>query len=556
MGLHADEPGVVGIFDHLGQLAVGRHTGKAQARLFQLLAIGRVHFIAVAVAVLDFDSTAVNLADPRIRGQDGGIGTQPHGAAFVVRHLALHGIIALHPFLEVIDDRREAGLAGFVVELLGSRVGHSGQVAGGLDHRHLHSQTDAQIGHLLLARVFGGGQHPFGPAFAKPAGHDDAVVSVQQMRAFAFQLFAVHPVGTHAHAVGHAAMGQRLGDGFVGVLKLGVFPHDRDVHLALGVLQPVHHVLPFREIRTRGGADGKGVQNGAVQPRAMIGQRRLVDGLQVIGRDHGVRADVAEQRDLGTFLFRDGVFGPADQHIGGQTDGLQFLDAVLGGLGLQFARCRKIGQQRQVHQDALAARAFMGELADRLEEGQALDVAHRAADLAQHEIDLVVADGKEILDLVRDVGDHLDGLAQVFAPPFLFQHVGINAAAADAVGAARGNAGEAFVMAQVQVGFRAVVSDEHLAMFKGRHGAGIDVQIGVKLTQPDREAPCLQQRAQCRRSQALAKRRHDAAGDEDVTRHEGPRDFANSEWLRTVGQPASRDPGYSRFAPWPQGTAS
>ncbi len=44
------------------------------------------------------------------------------------------------------------------------------------------------------------------------------------------------------------------------------------------------------------------------------------------------------------------------------------------------------GQQRQVDVDGVTARQFIAELADRLEERQALDVADRAADLAQDEI--------------------------------------------------------------------------------------------------------------------------------------------------------------------------
>ncbi len=73
----------------------------------------------------------------------------------------------------------------------------------------------------------------------------------------------------------------------------------------------------------------------------------------------------------------------------------------------------------------------LGELADRLEEGQTLDIADGAADLAEHEIDLVIADADEILDLVGDVGDHLDGLAEVVAAAFLLEHVGIDAARGD-----------------------------------------------------------------------------------------------------------------------------
>jgi hypothetical protein len=48
----------------------------------------------------------------------------------------------------VIDHRREALRPGLVVELLGPRIGQARQVARRLDHRHLHAQADAQIGHL------------------------------------------------------------------------------------------------------------------------------------------------------------------------------------------------------------------------------------------------------------------------------------------------------------------------------------------------------------------------------------------------------------------------
>ena len=64
-----------------------------------------------------------------------------------------------------------------------------------------------------------------------------------------------------------------------------------------------------------------------------------------------------------------------------------------------------------------------------------------------------------------------------------------------------GAAGEALVMAEVEVGLGAVVGDEHLAVLVGRHRARIDVEIGVELAQPHRIAARLQQRAERRRSQ-------------------------------------------------------
>ena len=74
-------------------------------------------------------------------------------------------------------------------------------------------------------------------------------------------------------------------------------------------------------------------------------------------------------------------------------------------------------------------------------------------------------------------------------------------------------------MAQVEVSFRPIVGDENLAMLKGRHRAGVDVQIGVELAQPHGKAAGLQQRAQRRRCQPLAKRGDHTAGYENESRH-------------------------------------
>ena len=73
--------------------------------------------------------------------------------------------------------------------------------------------------------------------------------------------------------------------------------------------------------------------------------------------------------------------------------------------------------------DRMIARQIVLDLADRLEERQALDVANGAADLAQHEVELVIAVEDEVLDRVGDVRDHLDGGAEIVAAPLLGQDV-------------------------------------------------------------------------------------------------------------------------------------
>ena len=51
-------------------------------------------------------------------------------------------------------------------------------------------------------------------------------------------------------------------------------------------------------------------------------------------------------------------------------------------------------------------------------------------------------------------------------------------------------------MAEVEIGLRAVVRDVHLTVLVGRHGAGIDVDVGVELEDGDAKPAGLQDAAQ------------------------------------------------------------
>ncbi len=90
---------------------------------------------------------------------------------------------------------------------------------------------------------------------------------------------------------------------------------------------------------------------------------------------------VAEEGDLGLDLLAQELFGAAQQQVGLDADGAQFLDAVLGGLGLDLAGGLDEGHQGEVDvADVVLAQVAL-ELADGFQERQALDVAHGAADL-------------------------------------------------------------------------------------------------------------------------------------------------------------------------------
>ncbi len=172
----------------------------------------------------------------------------------------------------------------------------------------------------------------------------------------------------------------------------------------------------------------------------------------------------------------------------------------------------------------MASWQFLAQLADRLEERQALDVAHRAADLDQQEIDVgaVLRLGlgqDEFLDLVGDVGDHLDRGAQIVAAALLLQNGLVDAPGGDVVALGGRHAGKTLIVTEVEIGLGPVVGHEHLAMLVGAHRPRIDIEVGVELSQADLVATSLQERAEGGGRQTFSQGGDHAAGDEDVPGH-------------------------------------
>src|SRR5215472_8799925 len=104
---------------------------------------------------------------------------------------------------------------------------------------------------------------------------------------------------------------------------------------------------------------------------------------------------------------------------------------MLSRLGLQFTRARNKRHQRQVNVRDVPARQIVAELPNGFEIRQALDVTYRPADLAKHEIELIVALADELLDGIGNVRNDLDCSAEVVAATFLGEDFLVNAPAGD-----------------------------------------------------------------------------------------------------------------------------
>ena len=129
-----------------------------------------------------------------------------------------------------------------------------------------------------------------------------------------------------------------------------------------------------------------------------------------------------------------------------------------------------------------------------------------AATRSAHPGDALAAGAYRVLDLVGDVWDDLHRAAEIIAAAFLLDHRLINLAGVPVRVLARPRVGEAFVVAEVEVGLATVVGDVDLAVLIRAHRARVDVDVRVELLQVHGVAVPLEQRADGSGGQPLAKR--------------------------------------------------
>ena len=246
-------------------------------------------------------------------------------------------------------------------------------------------------------------------------------------------------------------------------------------------------------------------------------QRQLVDRERhVAALDDGAHGNVAVKAHLLAHLERQRALRAADENVGLDADLAQLRGGLLRGLRLHLARGADVGNERAVHEADVVAPLVELELAQRLEERQPLDVARRPAELRDQHVHAFAAAHDALLDLVRDVRNHLHGLAEIVAAALLGDHGLVDLAGRDGIVARERSRREALVVTEVEVRLRAVVGDEDLAVLIRRHRARIHVKIRVEFLHAHLQPAQLQQRAERRRRKPFSQRRNYSACDKNV----------------------------------------
>src|SRR6267143_7135848 len=357
MELAADEPRMVGQFDHLDQLAVRRQSRRAQTVLRQHVAVGVRHLVPVAMALAHL-RRVVGLRDTRTRTEPAGIVTEPHRAA----HL-------LDAFLRA--HQRDHRVFAFGGELARVRVGDLADVTRELDDRGLETEADPDERQLVLARPADRLEHPFHAAHAEATGHEQSIVRGEELAGgfLIGEAIGRYPLDPYAGLVGDAAVHQRFMNALVAVSQRRVLADDRDADLLRWLEGFIDHRRPRAEV---------GLFRLEVQPRAHFLieslfvqlERDLVDRLHVGTLDHAAEIDVAELRDLALQIFRERSLGAANENVRLDSDLHELTDRVLRRFRLELSRRGDKRDQRKMNEERIVAADFLAELPNRFEERQ------------------------------------------------------------------------------------------------------------------------------------------------------------------------------------------
>jgi len=213
-------------------------------------------------------------------------------------------------------------------------------------------------------------------------------------------------------------------------------------------------------------------------------------------RNDIIHIHVTEQGNLVFHILRQFPFRTAEQDIRLDADFAQFHDRMLSRLCFQFTGGADIGYQGDVNVERIACAPVEPELADSLQKGKRLYVANSTANLDDGNIGALGVLDDLVLHLVGNVGNNLYRTSEIISPPFFVDNGKINLARGKVALFGETGIGKTLVMSQVQVCFGAVVGHEDFSVLKGRHGAGVDIDVRIQFLQRNPQPARLQQCAQ------------------------------------------------------------
>ena len=126
---------------------------------------------------------------------------------------------------------------------------------------------------------------------------------------------------------------------------------------------------------------------------------------------------------------------------------------------------------------------FPLKLSHSLEEREGLNVSHHSTNFCENKI-VIFFLTKEFyipFDLVRDMGDYLNGLTQIVTSTLLTDYILIDTPRGYVIGTRGRHVQESLVMPQVQIGLMPIVGHIALPVLVGIECTRVYIDIGIKL---------------------------------------------------------------------------
>jgi hypothetical protein len=141
--------------------------------------------------------------------------------------------------------------------------------------------------------------------------------------------------------------------------------------------------------------------------------------------------------------------------------------------------------RQQGHMDVqhIVTPDILAHLANSLQKRQPFDIADSSADFDDHHVcpGLTGNSSDTRLDLIGDVRDDLDRAAKIVATALFLNHRGVNLTCGDIAETGQIHIDKPLIVPKVEIGLGAIFGDEDLTVLVGRHGTGIDIDIGIEL---------------------------------------------------------------------------
>ncbi len=107
--------------------------------------------------------------------------------------------------------------------------------------------------------------------------------------------------------------------------------------------------------------------------------------------------------------------------------------------------------------------------------GKTLNISNGSPNFSNQYINAFSSRVYPVLDLVRDMGNHLHGFAEIISPSFLPDHRFINLSTGEVIETAQFTRGKSFIMSKIQIGFCTIIQNIDFAVLEGAHRPGIDI---------------------------------------------------------------------------------